>query len=223
MDSLWTLPVALQIALGSGYLAYLVAYAGLRERHTSTEAIFRAIAFGMIATATLTWFDGRNVFVQVAAVAGTITGGAVWRFKGMDWARCLLRRTDISWTDDIPTAWLSVTAVRTEYRPSQIAVDLNDGRTVFCDDTRLFTQAPHGPCVFGLTGDIALYVTAELREDGTWLEHDDVLHPTDGANLTYLPASSIKRVAVRYWTKANGTGAEAVTPVAQAAAAVPEA
>lgn len=62
--------------------------------------------------------------------------------------------------------------------------------------------------MFGLSGDIAFYVTAELRGDGCWVEQSDTLHPTEGANLTYVPASSIKRVEVRFWTKVNGKAAE---------------
>jgi hypothetical protein len=202
MDKPWELPLALQITLGGGYLAYLVAYAGLRERHTATDAIFRTIAFGLVASAILTWFDPKHYWVPIAAVIATVSTGAFWRWRGMDWSRAALRRSDISWTDDIPTAWLTVTATRTTEKLAQIAVDIEGGRTLMCDDTRRFADAPFGPCVFGLGGDVAMYVTAELRSDGTWLEHGEDLHTIQGANLTYLPASAIKRVELRYWTAA---------------------
>lgn len=222
MDQLWTLPVALQIALGSGYLAYLVAYAGLRERHTSTDAIFRSVAFGLVATALLTWLGAGLIMVQIFAVIATVAVGAFWRFCGMDLARRILRRTDISWTDDIPTAWLSVTAAKTDHRLAGLAVDLTDGRTVVCDDTRQYREAPHGPCVLGLSGDVALYVTAERRENGEWFSHEDVLHPTEGARLTYIPASAVKRVEFRLWGEANARAEAAEMETAQDAAGAPE-
>lgn len=220
--ALLTLPLAIQIALGSGYLAYLIAYAGLREKHTSTDAVFRTIAFGLIATAVLTWLDANSRLIQLSAFGATVLAGAFWRFKGMDWTRRVLRKSDISWTDDVPTAWLTVTATRTSAAVAHIAVDLDDGRTVVCDDTRPFADAPYGPCVFGLAGDVALYVTAERRPDGEWFDHLDILHPTEGARLTYLPVGKIKRVELRFWTKANALAAAAEMEAEQAAAGAPE-
>jgi hypothetical protein len=223
LDKALALPIAVQIALGSGYLAYMIAYAGLREKHTATDAIFRAVAFGLVATAVLTSFDPARLPTKICAVLLTVLAGAGWRWIGMELTRKVLRRTDISWTDDIPTAWLSITAVKTDARISQIAVDLDDGRTVVCEDTRRFVGAPHGPCVFGLSGDLGIYVTAEMRANGEWFSHEHVLHDTQGANMTYLPASKIKRVELRFWTNANGKAAEAAAATAlQAEAEVPE-
>ena len=218
-DKLLSMPVAIQIALGSGYLAYLIAYAGLRERHTATDAIFRSAAFGLAATAVLTTLDGRSIWVKLGAVAATIVVGIVWRWVVMEATRAAFRHTDISWTDDIPTAWLSVTATRTNAKVSQLAVDLEDGRTLLCEDTRRFRDAPHGPCVFGLSGDLALYVTAEMWADGCWVEHDRVLDDVEGANLTYVPAGKIKRVEMRLWTTATEKGAAAAAGPANSGAA----
>ena len=217
-DKAIALPVAAQIALGSGYLAYLIAYAGLRERHTATDAVFRSAAFGLAATAVLTSLDPESLWVKIGAVAATVILGILWRSVGMAATRTIFRRTDISWTDDIPTAWLSVTATRTDARVSQIAVDMEDGRTLFCEDTRRFKDAPHGPCVFGLSGDVALYVTAELV-DGKWTEHERVIDNVEGANLTYVPAAKIKRVELRFWTTATGKGAAAAAVEAKSGAA----
>ena len=214
MDTPWALPFALQVALGSGYLAYLIAYAGLRDKHSQTEVIFRAVAFGLVATAVLTGLGNSCAVAPFVAFIATIVVGAFWRLVGREWARRVLRATDVSLTDDTPTAWLSITAIRTDLRPSQIVVDLNDGRTLMCDDTTQFSDAPHGPCVFGLQGDIAFYVTSERRKDGEWFDHCGVVDSSWGAKLTYVPAAAIGRVEMRFWTKANGTAsAEALAPV----------
>ena len=50
-----------------------------------------------------------------------------------------------------------------------------------------------------------MYVTAERRLNGEWFEHEDVRNSIDGDRITYLPADAIKRVEIRFWTKANAT------------------
>lgn len=212
--NLLNLPWQIQLSLGSGYLAYLIAYAGIRQHHTATDAIFRTVAFGLAATAVLLWAPLEHGLLEIAALASALATGALWRWKGMAMTKTALGVANVTWSDDIPSAWLSITAMRTDVRPSQIAVDLDNGRTLVCDDTRRFAKAPYGPCVFGLDGSVALYVTAEMRPDNTWLEKLDVEHPFDGPRLTYIPASAIKRVEMRLWTRANEKAALGAVPVA---------
>jgi hypothetical protein len=205
-EKLLNLPLYIQISLGSGYLAYLVAYSGIRQHHTPSEVAFRSIAFGMAATAIMLWAPEAPDFLSAwkhpfwrpaTAVMSTVAIGAFWRWRGMRWSRLTLRKLNVSWTDDIPTAWLSITATETDARPTQIAVDLDNGRTLLCENTREFLGAPFSPCVYGLDGSIAMYVTAEKRPDGEWIDHKDVRHSLDGDRLTYIPASAIKRVELR--------------------------
>lgn len=205
-EKLLNLPLHIQLALGSGYLAYLVAYAGIRQHHTPSEVVFRSIAFGMAATAIMLWAPEapatlnawKHPFWRPAtALAVTVAIGALWRWRGMRWSRTALRKLNVSWTDDIPTAWLSVTATETDISPTQIVVDLDNGRTLMCDDTRQFSGAPFAPCVYGLDGSIAFYVTAERPADGDWVERTEIRHDIEGDMLTYVPASAIKRVQLR--------------------------
>ena len=53
-----------------------------------------------------------------------------------------------------------------------------------------------------------------MRPDNTWLEKLDVEHPLDGPRLTYIPASAVKRVEMRLWTRANEKAASGAVPVA---------
>jgi hypothetical protein len=195
------LTLAVQVALGSGYVAYLISYSGLRQHHSNADIFFRTLAFGLVATGIMTWTWFITPVQVVCAIAATITAGAFWRIWGMGWTSAVLRRGDVSWADDIPTAWLSVTATRTDRKLSQIAVEMSDGRVLLCADTRAFESAPSGPCVLGLSGDIVLYVTDEKRPNDEWFQPDRIRDPEYGANLTYVPASQIKRVELRYWTK----------------------
>lgn len=205
-EKLLSLPWQIQLSLASGYLAYLVAYAGIRQHHTATDTIFRSFSFGLVGTALILWAPLLPVWLELTAVASTLVAGALWRWKGMSWAKTALGTTNITWADDIPTAWLTITALRTDLRPSQIAVDLDNGRTLVCDDTRRFESAPFGPCIFGLDGSVALYVTAERRDDGTWIEKDDVEDPYDGPRITYIPSGAIKRVELRLWDRSIARG-----------------
>jgi hypothetical protein len=205
-DKLLNLPFFIQLALGSGYLAYLVAYAGIRQHHTPSEVAFRSIAFGMVATAVMLWAPEapstlnnlKHPFWRpTTALVVTVVIGALWRWRGMRWSSAVLRWLNVSWTDDIPTAWLSITATETNISPTQIVVDLDSGRTLMCEDTRLFSEAPFAPCVYGLDGSIAFYVTAERPAGGEWVDRTDIRHDVEGDMLTYVPASSIKRVQLR--------------------------
>jgi len=205
-EKLLSLPFYIQFALGSGYLAYLVAYAGIRQHHTPSEVFFRSIAFGMTTTAVMLWAPEapatfarwkHPIWRPCTALIFTVTIGVFWRWRGMRWSRATLRKLNVSWTDDIPTAWLSVTATETDVSPTQIVVDLDSGRTLMCDDTRLFAGAPFAPCVYGLDGSIAFYVTAERPSGGDWVERTEIRHDVEGDMLTYVPATAIKRVQLR--------------------------
>lgn len=214
-EKLLSLPWQIQLALGSGYLAYQIAYAGIRQHHSATDTIFRAFAFGLVGTAVILWAPLKPIYLEVVAFSSTLIAGVLWRWIGMEWTRKLLSMTNVSWSDDIQSAWTTITATRTDVRPSQIVVDLDDGRTLLCEDTRRFANAPFGPCVYGLDGSVALYVTDEMRSDGTWIEKPDVENSEHGPLITYIPATSIRRVEIRMWIAANGKVCSEVAPVVQ--------
>lgn len=214
------LSFAVQLAIGAGYLAYLIAYAGIRQHHTATDAILKAFAFGVPASAIMTYGYQTTFWTPVVAFALTIVAGACWRWFGMEAWAALLRAARISWSDDIPTAWISVTAKRTDFSPSQVVVELTDGRILMCDDTRLFGDAHEGPVTLGLVGDVALYVTSELAPTpgAEWKNKEDVRH-SEGDLLTYIPAAQIKRVEMRYL---SAKASRAAVKADQAAEAVAE-
>jgi hypothetical protein len=201
-NDLYNVSFAVQVSVVSGYLAYLIAYSGVRQHHTAADAVLKSFSFGIFAAATMRLGYQHPIWTPVVASLMTVVAGICWRWFGMNLWNKWMRDAGVSWADDIPTAWISITAIRKDVRPSQIVVDIEGGRTLMCDDTRLFAKAPFEPCVFGLDGSIALYVTSEYR-DGNWIDHKDVSHPVDGDKLTYIPASCVKRVEIRHWTKAN--------------------
>ncbi|MBB3345968.1 hypothetical protein [Sphingomonas sp. BK069] len=210
-SELFALSFAVQLALGAGYLAYLIAYAGIRQHHTTADAIFKSFAFGVPASAMMTYGYQTPVLTSLIAFALTISAGVCWRWFGMNAWAALARNAKISWADDIPSAWISITAQATGAAPSQVIVEMIDGRVLMCDDTRDFENAYQGPVTLGLIGDIALYVTSEERPDGKWFDKTDVIH-AEGDLLTYVPVAQIKRVELRYLSgkvsRAGATAAE---------------
>lgn len=206
--ALFNLSVAVQVSIVSGYLAYLIAYTGIRQHHTAADTVLKSFAFGLFATAIMKWGYQHPVFTPLVAISLSLVAGICWRLFGMAAWQSVMRNSRVSWSDDIPTAWLSITATDTRYRPSQVVIDVEGGRTLMCDDTRPYADAPHGPCIFGADGGVAFYVTSEFR-DGEWIDHQDVRHPTQGDKITYIPASAVKRVEIRYWTEANGRASPA--------------
>jgi hypothetical protein len=205
---LFNLSFAVQVAIVSGYLAYLVAYSGVRQHHTAADTVLKSFAFGLVAAAIMKFGYKHPIGTPLAAFIVTLLVGMLWRGVGLDLWQKALRRTGVTWSDDIPTAWLTITAVGTKARPSQIVVDIEGGRSLMCDDTSKFAEAPFGPCVFGLDGGVALYVTSEFR-NGEWINHPDTSHRIRGDKITYIPAAAVKRVEIRHWTEeANGMASQ---------------
>jgi len=197
--SLLNLPVQIQVALGSGYAAYMTAHAGIRAHHSATEIAMRSLAYGLIATAVLALMPpGHNVVVGgMVAFLITVFAAMFWRRVGCRIWRELLRRAGVSWSDDNPSAWMSFSESTDNY-VSQIAVQLDDGTWLRCDDTTKFRDAPFGPCVLGSSGDVALYLTHEEPPSVEAKELKTVIDPYYGARLTYIPAARIRRLTLRH-------------------------
>lgn len=199
-EKLLALPWHIQVALASGYLAYMLAYAGLRDHHKPVDTAFRAIAFGLVASAVL-FVAPRDhpILSSLAAVALTVGAGVIWRLVGILATRQTLRALDVSWADDAPSAWATITASNSRYLVSQISVLTDDGVWLHCDQAGPFADDPFGPVVFGPNGDIGLYVTSEQKDDASApLPHNAVRAEGFGSRLTYVPASRVKRVAIRH-------------------------
>lgn len=200
MDSLATAgwlvaPWQIQVALGSGYTAYMAAYAGIRSHHQAIDTTFRALAFGLVATAILILVPAEYPAVAITgAFTASLIAGLLWRrFGGRMWER-VLRQIDVSWGDDTPTAWQRLISDQDHY-VTQISVLTADGRWFRCDDAGAVADLPNGPCILGTNGDIVLYPTHVVDTQGSRTVTVNDAHW--GARATYLPASQIKQVNIR--------------------------
>ncbi|OJU20639.1 MAG: hypothetical protein BGN95_23620 [Sphingomonas sp. 66-10] len=197
LDTKWLLATwQLQVALGSGYTAYMVAYTGVRAHHQAIDTTFRALAYGLVATAILLVLPvNRPLIVIPVAFVSTVFVGALWRRIGMRLWNWLLRWSELTWGDDTPSAWARMISDQDHF-VTQIIVQTKDGRRLRCMDTRPFAGLPLGPAVLGTNGDIVLYVTHTLDGSGE-REMKHTLDEHHGAMATYLPAGEIRQVMIR--------------------------
>ena len=129
MDTFYDLPVLMQIALASGYVAFRIAYLGVGTYQRPIDVIFGALAFSLIASASLALFSSctSNLVINSSlAVTITLGSGVLWRKWGGEWFLALMRALDISWANDRPSA-LGAIIHNNKFRVSQIAVELDDG------------------------------------------------------------------------------------------------
>ena len=110
-------------------------------------------------------------------------------------------------------------------RVSQIAVWLNDGSRLICEDVSLFMGLPYAPYVLGTNGDVLLYVT-HIRPKQPDDPNADrpaakpqptLLDPKFGALVTYVPVTKIECVTIRHEAKLNPRQLAAALPPASPA------
>lgn len=201
--SLLNLPAQIQIAAASGYAAYLAANTGIRGHHTATETAFGSAAYGLVATAVLSWkpLGDSLIGTGILAFALTVFAGLFWRKIGCRLWLKTLAYLEVSRSDDSPSAWLSIQDNTKNYL-TQISVELDDGSWLSCDDTALFRDAPFGPCVLGPNGDVAFYLTHQKRGGHDETRQVKTVRSDDAAyRLTYIPANRIRRVNLRHRSK----------------------
>ena len=196
--SLISLPVFTQIVLASGYIAYCIAFMGIKSHHQTIDVIFGTLAFSLIATAVL-GLGGDDVgwpYFVIAFFAPVATG-VLWRKWGADTWYDLLRSFDITWSGNSPSVMDDLIGNST-YPVSEITVQLEGGTKLQCFDTRPYGDAPFGPLRMSPAGDIALYVTDIESPDGKRRKIENVKDPKWGHLLTYVPSSQVQTLNVRY-------------------------
>lgn len=199
ISKLIKLPWDLQIMLGSGYLAYLLAYVGIRHNHKSNDAIFITLAFGMVAALSISMSASMSLAARMGtAVASCLIAAIIWRKLGRGLLRRLLRFSGHSWADDTASAWDHIQE-NDRHHPCQLAVETADGHTFFCTDTAKVEDLPHGPYVLGTAGDVLMYADKSQAPDASDPSDVDGFRDKEwGANVTYIPANQVRRIAIRY-------------------------
>jgi hypothetical protein len=197
-DMLLNLPWQIQVSLGSGYAAYLLSYRGIRFGHRTIDTTFITLAFGLVATGTMAFMRNQNPIVAgAAAFIATCVLALFWRRFFRDMLGALLRKLNITWANDDPSA-LATLSGNSRHPISQIAVELDDGTWMRCDHADKYKDTPFGPLTLGPEGDIALYLTHEEKLGQEPKELQTVRHPDWGDLITYIPAARIRQITFRH-------------------------
>jgi hypothetical protein len=192
-----------QVALASGYAAYIISYRGVRTHHSAQDTIFLSLVFSLIASAELWLSRGLSpLFAGGSAFLISVSIGMLWRRRGMKILTNILRAPNTTWSDDTPSAWARLQENR-EFPLSQISVLVKDGTWLHCNQTALFNDAPYAPGILGTSGDILMYLTSVKPKDGEEREQSTTLSDEFGSRLTYVPASEIARISFRLMPSIN--------------------
>jgi hypothetical protein len=195
-----TLPWATLLTLASGYAGYYVANVGIREHHKPIDVIFATLVFGFISACAYNVcreiFEIRLAWSSAIAFVFAMVVGALWSWGGRSAVERLLRKSRVSHSDDLPSAWVALFGVK--IAATQLSVKLKDGSWLMCDDLTKFSSSPNGPCVLGAKGDILMYVTHKQTDIG--IAFFPTTYPVDaewGHEITYIPADQVARVDLR--------------------------
>ena len=201
-----------QVALASGYAAYIISYRGVRAHHSAKDTLFLALVFSLIASAEL-WLARSMSPIAAGTFAFllSVVVGVLWRRQGMRILTNLLRVPNTTWSDDTPSAWTRLQENR-EFPLSQLSVLLKDGTWLHCNQTAKFNDAPYSPGVLGTSGDILMYLTSIKPKDADERQQSTTLDPDYGARLTYVPVSEIARINVRLMPSINRPPTAAASP-----------
>lgn len=204
-----TLPWELQLVLGSGYCAYVVAYVGLRRSHRATDTVFASLAFGLIAGAVLYATSDLHWATRAALAFGsTVAAGVVWRTLLRLRLRRVMRAIGYSYADDTESAWECLLE-ETAGRPTQLAVEIDDGWCFYCSDTSKVQRLPFGPFTLGTNGDVLMYADRSSKPGGEAEDVPAVFTDDWGNTVTYLPQDRIRRIAIRFISAEAAAGSAA--------------
>jgi hypothetical protein len=197
------LPWEIQVALASGYASYALAYTGLRDRQRTIDIAFLSLVFSVPATMIFGVMASKSPALTVPlAFISAFAVALIWRKFLRPLVFPILRKLNITWADDDPSA-LATLSGNSKFGVTQIAVLLDDGTWLRCDDVRKFENAPFWPYVLGPNGDVALYLTHEENAGGEAKTLSTVRDPFYGDRITYVPASRVREITIRHVSKVN--------------------
>jgi len=190
------LSLSIQVALASGYLAYITAYAGLRRGHATQDAIFISLVFSVVALLCFELIPIEPAYLRAAmASASALVSGIFWRKIGRPFWLWLMQKTGVHREDGVHAPWDVL--VQTDRKVGQISVHLKNGRVLYLHDRREFLGSPWEGLYLGGDGSVIMAVESEELPDGTEEIREAVRDDAWGTRMTYIPASEIARVNIR--------------------------
>ena len=193
LNTFYELSVATQVALGSGFLAYALAYAGFREGHYAVDAVFITLIFSVVASLVFTVASPIGLWGATALF--TLGVAAFWRVLARRWCLRMLSLLHIHREDGVHRAWAQI--VQTDKSVGQCSVHTKDGRVLYLNDRPKFKGLLWDGLYLGGDGSVVMIVEEEEFPDGRTEVRDGITSADWGTRMTYLPASAIERVNIR--------------------------
>ncbi|MCI5120982.1 MAG: hypothetical protein D3908_07315 [Candidatus Electrothrix sp. AUS4] len=203
IESLLNLPEYIQIVIATGYIGHSIAKAGFRDKERKDELLYSIMVYGLFGYAVYHTADS-NGFCFLAsalfAIISVVVAAIFWRKTGSRIFNKILHNAAISNEDGTPDVWTGIIQC-THAGPTQVVVVLKDGTELSCNDVQSFRNASFPKYYTDNAGNIAFYVTSIKKNDGTVKEMPSVRDSQWGDRLTYIPASEISRVMIRFKNK----------------------
>lgn len=194
------LPWVTLLTLASGYAGYFISSVGLKTHHKNMDVAFSVLVFGLIAASIYNIMSdivGISIpFSSFASFLATVICGALWNRIGRRLLYFALRKTDISYNDETPSAWAALLSAQNG-GVRQLYVKLQDGTWLGCNNLEDFMREPNGACILGSDGDILMYVTHTKSTEETFFSECPDVKNEWGSEITYIPKSQIARVEIR--------------------------
>ncbi|WP_054008028.1 hypothetical protein [Cypionkella psychrotolerans] len=195
-DDFFGLTLGVQVALGSGYLAYSTAYAGLRRDHGTEDAIFISLAFGALATLVFSILEPFGKWWQsIGALLICLVVGSAWRMFARGWWHKILAFFGVHREDGVHSPWHAL--IHAKYKVGQFSVHTKNGRVLYLNDRAAFHGLPWDGLYLGGDGGVVMVVEEEELPDGTTEQRAGIKDTAWGTRLTYIPADEIERVNIR--------------------------
>jgi hypothetical protein len=193
-----SLPLSIQIGLGIGYLGYLVAYGGARKGHSTLDATFLSLVFGIPALVVASTPGGTLPLDILVGGVVSLALAAFWRIKGRSLWFAATRFTGLSKDDGHHSVWEGLLNREDGIFCSQLSVHTADGRVLYLNDRRKFKSAPYEGLNLGADGSILMVVEKEKMPNGAVEQRHDLEDPDFGTRLTFIPADQVQRVNIRF-------------------------
>ena len=202
VNSIMELQLYLQIAIPSGYLAYLLARLGIRQHDRATDIVFLSLSFSLVSVMAWYLLDGvlPETFQMSIAIIAPLFGALLWRKCLHSWTLSLLNKGNIANATQFPNTWIEIIE-STKVGVAQVVVYLKSGEALVCDYIYSFKDAPISLLRWDTGGNIALYVTKRKPKDS-----DDFIPVTESPmdevddikfyRLTYVPKDSIETIEI---------------------------
>lgn len=192
-----SLPLSVQVGLGVGYLAYLLAYSAQRSGHSTMDATFLSLLFGIPALLFAS-FPGDPIINILVGSAVSLAIAAFWRADGRRLWHKVARDSKLNPDDGYHSVWEALLQQNGVLYCSQISVHTADGRVLYLNDRERFKNAPYKGLSLGADGSILMVVEEEKLADGTEEARNGISDPDWGTRMTYIPADQVRRVNIRF-------------------------